>query len=273
MSRKFARGEGADGLFLKTLTECIGRLGAIDPAKAQALREAFHAELSKDKRVVENPKDAFRHEGAVLERLFSAKPVEIATPELALPKPDITVPSPDDATPTSLEDFTLDDFGITESDLVVEPPNPYIVEGGELQNCLKEWMLAKKHPFIRTVVINDGTKTPQPKKFLVVGTAVAHGQNGNSLNINCTTGSFKKIRECDETILVHHNGRPVTLNADAPNGTAFFVWLCHFTPGKVYRFWMNRQVDGTRKDDPRGTFRILIVDNTNGGDGWRKVAA
>src|ERR1019366_6291445 len=64
MARKISRGEGADGFFLKTLTECIGRLGAIDHAKAQVLREHYHSELFKNQLAVENPKEYMRHEGA-----------------------------------------------------------------------------------------------------------------------------------------------------------------------------------------------------------------
>ncbi len=274
MSRKFARGEGADGLFLKTLTECIGRLGAIDPSKAQALRELFHAELSKDARVIENPKDALRHEGAVLERLFSKKPVAVPEPEPIPVKPDVTIPEFVEAlTKEKVEPapslggadyFTGgDDFGLGDIDIEPEPVNPFIATDGVLKGCLDEWMRTRKHPYVRNVLING-------KQYTIIGTAVVHGQNGNSVNINCTTGGAKKIRECDENVLVHFNGRPVTMSVDAPNGTAFFVWLCHYSPGRVFRFWMNRSVDGNRKDDPRGTFRILI---TKDGDGWRKVAA
>jgi hypothetical protein len=256
-TRKFARGEGADGLFLRTLTECIGRLGAIDPNKATALRDAFHRELSKDKRVSENPKEALRHEGAIIERLFSSKPVEVAPSEEIQPKPDITVPSPNaDA------GFTIEDFGLGDGDLG-DPINPYTLEGGPVEKALNEWMLFRKHPYVKTVKIAG-------KKYTVIGTAVVHNQNGSTVNINCTTGAFKKIRECDENVLVHFNGRAVTMSKDDPNGTAFFMWLCQFKPGRVFRFWMNKMENGVRKDDPRGTFRILITDDDVG---HRKVAA
>ena len=258
MSRKFSPGEGADGLFLKTLTECIGRVGAIDPTKKQALVEAFHAELTKNPRVAENPKDALRHEGVILERMFSTKNVTLPAPEPVPPKADVVIPIPGEE-----QALTIEDFGLSDSDLG-EPINPYIDPEGVLAKVLDEWMTCKKHPFIRQVLI-DG------KKFMIIGTAVVHGQDGSSININCTTGAFKKIRECDENILVHFNGRPVTMSKDGANGTAFFVWLCHNSPGRVFRFWMNRQEkNGTRKDDPRGTFRILF---TNDLQGWRKVAA
>jgi hypothetical protein len=267
MSRKI-RGEGADGFFLKNLTECIGRLGAIDPTKAQKLREMYHAEIFKNPLAVENPKDYLRHEGVILERMFSAKALMMPVPAPEPPKPDVIVP----LNPTSPAMSADDDFGLGDIDIEPEPVNPYTDENGVLAQCLNEWTLFRKHPYVRTVVINDGTKTQQPRKFLVIGTAVVHGQTGNTVNINCTTGNFKKIRECDETVLVHFNGRPVSMSKDGENGTAFFVWLCHYNPGKVFRFWMNRQevAMGTRKDDPRGTFRILI---TTEGDGWRKVAA
>lgn len=252
MSRKFSPGEGADGLFLKTLTECIGRLGAIDPAKKQALVETFHAELAKNPRVAENPKEAMRHEGTILERMFTNKAVAVPAPEPIKPKDDVIVPSLD-----------IEDFGLSDIDIEPDPVNPYTVEGGVFARCLDEWMASRKHPYIRTLPING-------KQYTVIGTAVVHGQNGSTVNINGTTGGFKKLRECDETILVHHNGRPVTMSKDGTNGTAFFVWLCHYSPGRVFRFWMNRQDNGVRKDDPRGTFRILI---TADGTGWRKVAA
>lgn len=255
MSRKFARGEGADGLFLKTLTECIGRIGAIDPSKASALREAFHAELLKDKRVVENPKDAMRHEGAILGRLFSAKPVEVPDPEPVPPKADVVIPNPDEPSVGDVEDFGLGDI-----DIEPDPVNPYTEV---LSKSLDDWMTSRKHPYVRTIKIGG-------KDYTVIGTAVVHGKNGTTVNINCTTGNSRMLRECDETILVHYNGRPVTASKDGENGTAFFVWLCQYKPGRVFRFWMNRQENGVRKDDPRGTFRILITDDDCG---WRKVAA
>jgi len=257
MSRKFSPGEGADGLFLKTLTECIGRVGAIDPAKKQALVETFHAELAKNPRVTENLKDAMRHEGTILERMFSTKNVALPAPAPIPPKADVVIPIPGQETA-----LTIEDFGLNDADLA-EPVNPYIADDGVLAGCLDDWMTTRKHPYVRTVLLDS-------KKYLVIGTAVVHGQDGSSININCTTGAFKKIRECDENILVHFNGRPVTMSKDGANGTAFFVWLCHYSPGRVFRFWMNRQENGTRKDDPRGTFRILI---TNDLQGWRKVAA
>src|SRR5208337_618463 len=135
---------------------------------------------------------------------------------VAMPKPEPEKPKPDVVVPLEPASEAIDDFGLGDLDIEPEPVNPYMTEGGVLESTLNEWMLARKHPFVRTVIINDGTKDVQPKKFLVIGTAVVHGQNGNSVNINCTTGNFKKIRECDETILVHFNGRPVTMSKDGP---------------------------------------------------------
>jgi hypothetical protein len=251
--RNVTRGEGADGFFLKTLTECIGRVGAIDPAKAQALRDAFHSELFKEKRALENPKDFMRHEGTILERMFKNPVAVVPPPEPITPKADVIVPSGSEVS-TSEFDF---DF-----DIEPDPVNPYVTEGGPLAMALDEWATSRKHPFVRTIIINK-------VKYTVVGTAVVHGTK-ESVNINCTTGNFKKIRECDEQVLVHFNGRAVSLSQDTPNGTAFFVWLCHFKPGRVFRFWMNRNKDGVRKDDPNGSFRVLITDDQ---PGWRKVAA
>jgi hypothetical protein len=251
MSRKI-RGEGADGFFLKTLTECIGRLGAIDPAKAQKLREEFHADLFKNPLAIENPKEYLRHEGAILDRMFTCKVVE-------LPKPEPVKPNEDMIVPMDIDDATIGDFQLDP-----EPVNPYTKEGGVLAGVLDEWIATRKHPFVRTVMI-DG------KKYTVIGTAVIHGNStNNSVNINCTTGNFKKIRECDEKVLVHFNGRGVSLQKDLPNGQVFFVWLCLYSPGRVFRFWMNRMVDGQRKDDPRGAMRVLITEDAFG---WRKVAA
>jgi hypothetical protein len=296
MSRKVATGEGADGLFLKTLTEVIGRLGAIDPAKAAALRIEFHAELMKNPRVAESPKEFMRHEGTILERMFSTKPVEVPAREhefswdghgrnvcktagcgawvrdgkgegfdkpcpFAGPKPDVVVPMTGEEPALSAEDFGLSDF-----DLEPEPENPYTKTGGVLATALDEWATTRKHPYVRTVQI-DG------KKYTVIGTAVVHGPNGEtSININATTGAAKKIRECDENVLVHFHGRAVSMQKDVPGSACFFVWLCHYVPGRVFRFWMNKRdtTTGTRKDDPRGSFRVLITDDFAG---WRKVAA
>ncbi len=252
MSRKVARGEGADGLLIKTLTECIGRLGAIDPKKAPALRETFHAELMKNPRVAESPKDWLRHEGAIIQRMFTNKQVEVAPPEPAKPKDDIIIPT------------SLDDLGLSDFDIEPDPVNNFTSENGPLAAALEEWATSRRHPFVRTVTI-DG------KKYAILGTAVVHYPDGRTVNINATTGNAKKIRECDETVLVHFNGRPVTMSKDVAGGTAFFVWLCHYTEGRVFRFWMNRSEHGTRKDDPRGAIRVLITSGATGG--YRKVAA
>jgi hypothetical protein len=254
MARTFARGEGADGLFLKTLTECIGSLGAIDPAKAQALRNRFHEELAKDKRVAENPKDALRHEGAILERLFKVEPVVVPAPE---PKPDVVISTANPA----LDDFDFD-FG-TEGTLG-DPINPYTAADGPLAALLEEWSTSRKHPFVRHVKIEG-------KEYIALGTAVVRYPDGTVANINCTTGAFKKLREADENVLVHFGGRPVSLSKEGQNGTVFFVWLCHHYLHRVFRFWLSRaDKGGTRKDDPRGQFRIKIDASTQG---WSKVAA
>jgi hypothetical protein len=275
MARKFGPGEGSEGLFLKTLTECVGRLGAIDPAKKQALIESFHTELAKHPRVAENPKEALRHEGTILERLFSNKAVVQPPAEPAKPKDDIVIPT----SPAGLADLGLSDFDIESPpgfEIEPEPANPYTVEGGPLAQVLEEWSTSRKHPFVRRISIPTGKtikrgSVPVMQDYLVLGTAVVHYPDGSSVNINATTGNVRKIRECDETVLVHFNGRPVSMQKDTDNGTCFFVWLCHYTPGKVFRFWMNRLQNGTRKDDPRGAIRVLITPETPAG--WRKVAA
>lgn len=258
----FTRGEGADGFFLKTLTETLGRLGAIPVDKHQAIRDAYHAAIFKDQRAVEHTQDAMRHEGIILERLLvkvpapvvaAPVPVVAPAPTPALPKASITVP-------TGSEPPDTYDFG--DFDIEPDPVNPYTLEGGPLAMVLDEWANSRQHPFVRTISIGK-------KEYTVVGTAVVHGLN-ETVNINCTTGSFKKIRECDEKILVHFNGRAVSMSRDTEGGTAFWVWLCHYTPGKVFRFWMNRNTNGVRHDDPKGTFRVLI---TKEPPGWRKVVS
>jgi hypothetical protein len=267
MARKFGPGEGSEGLFLKTLTECIGRLGAIDPGKKQALIESFHAELAKNSRVTENPKEALRHEGTILERLFTNKAVVQPPPEPAKPKGDVVIPTE----VAGLADLGLSDFDIeSPAGFTIEPDpvNPFTTEGGPLAKALEDWSTSRKHPFVRRITIGSG-KTA--KDYLVIGTAVVHYPDGSSVNINATTGNSRKIRECDETVLVHFNGRPVTMQKDTTHGTCFFVWLCHYTEGKVFRFWMNRLQNGTRKDDPRGAMRVLITPEAEAG--WRKVAA
>ncbi len=143
------------------------------------------------------------------------------------------------------------------------PASPRSALQEALEGVVERFSASPRHPFIETLV-HEG------KRYVVVGTATIRStkKEGVSRSANCTVKNYRRIKDADETVLVHVDGRPMCATRELENGVCF-VWLLHHTPGLVVRFWLNESDNGQRKDNPKGTYRISLVDD---GTGWKKAA-
>lgn len=247
---KRAVSEGADSFWVKTLAETIGNTRAIDPTKADLLRKEFLNTVLLSQLGKEHPEEISRHAGRILARLFGAPDEPKAAP----------APKPDSIDLGAMFDDTGDDLGLgqTQSDSVEDP---LLRKDGPFYAALMEWVATRRHPFHK--VIEDGGV-----KYGVVGTCVGKTPKPDkTFNINCTTGNHRKIKDADETTLVHKNGRPISLSHETDNGSCFFVWLLHLKPSLTVRYWINVNEAGRRADDPKGNFRIVFTDGE-----WKRAA-
>ena len=154
-------------------------------------------------------------------------------------------------------DLLMDDVDATT------PPSARSALQEVLEGVAERFSKTMKHPFIETL-------TFEGKRYVVVGTATVRSakKEGVSRSANATVKNYRRIKEADESILVHIDGRPMCATRELENGVCF-VWLLHHTPGLVIRFWLNESDNGQRKDNPKGTYRISLVTDE---PGWKKAA-
>ena len=107
--------------------------------------------------------------------------------------------------------------------------------------------------------------------YAVVGTCIGKSKrNPNAtFNANCTTQNYRKVKDLPDHILVHRNGRPVSVGHDTPDGGRYFLWLLHHRPGLELRFWINVNEPGKpRSDIESGNVRVKLTDDA---DGWKRA--
>jgi len=163
-------------------------------------------------------------------------------------------------------DLKLDpaDIDLLLDEVDVEaPPSPRSALQAALEDVAERFSKSLRHPFIESL-------TCEGKRYIVVGTATIRSakREGVGRSANCTAKNYRRIKDADESILVHVDGRPVCATRELESGVCF-VWLLHHTPGLVIRFWLNESDNGQRKDNPKGTYRITLVDDETG---WKKAA-
>jgi hypothetical protein len=232
--------KGSDSDIIEALTEALYESGAIDHTKFDAFRRLFSAQMMDSPGGRKNPEAYGRHMGRILGKLLKEAPpsVELAT----------------QVAPMALDPFagilSLDD------EFVLSPNDEAVLDAiffaEALETALNEWAVDPKHPFIRYL---DGPGGP----YAMVGTATIRKPDV-TWNLGCTTGNFAKLKDADEKVLVHRNGRPVMKSKDI-EGSSYFVWLVHFKVSRSFRFWANEaRKNGPRQDNPAGAKRIIMVE-------------
>jgi len=281
--------EGSNSFLLQTLTTVLVSEGALRPDKADAVRTKFLELLMLEPMGKQYPAETNRHAWTILSRLFPQPPMAMQLPpvvdkmEEALRNLFRPVQSKteealqnflqgkkeEDKTPPSNPGVNLA-LDPADMDLLLEDlnePAPAPPKDG-LQVALEEaadrFSKGLKHPFIETVPCQIAGKY-----YTIVGTAVIHSAKraGCTRNSNCTVNNLRRIKDADERILVHRDGRPMVVSRELENGGGVcFVWLLHQKPGLGIRFWLNERDNGTSKDNPKGTFRVTLTE-----DGWKKA--
>jgi hypothetical protein len=276
--------EGSNSFLLQTLTAVLASEGALRPDKVDAVRTKFLERLMSEPMGKQYPAETNRHAWTILSRLFPVTeqapvldlhkevPIEaLKLPEAVRSKTEEALRNflqgKEEKTPPSNPGVNLA-LDPADMDLLLEDVNdaaPAALKDG-LQVALEEtadrFAKGLKHPFIDTLR-HDG------KYYTVVGTAVIHSAKraGCTRNSNCTVNNLRRIKDADERILVHRDGRPMVVSRELENGGGVcFVWLLHQKPGLGIRFWLNERDNGTSKDNPRGTFRVTLTE-----DGWKKA--
>ncbi len=125
------------------------------------------------------------------------------------------------------------------------------------------------HPFVRIAEITDTSS----QNGIYAGLGVADGRYtkpgpdlGKAFHVNCTINNYRRLREVPDNILVHHNGRPVTLVDDnKETGLRKTLYLVKFSDGIKIRFWS--RIGDT--DRPGGA-KFVIFDSKAPGL-WRMV--
>lgn len=275
--------EGSNSVLVRTLTDSIAIvLAETDPGAVDRFAETFKQKMFSQLGVTRQPRYA-RHIAEILERLqFQAQiaiaakdpayiviqhPVANGVNEPAKPAPvegnyddlfDLIDPP---AAPP--EDVSIDD---AIDGLVNKPAEDTVLE--PMRGIIEEYVTKRTHPFVR-VFKHDYENCGY--RFVAVGTCVGKSKrNPNAtFNANCTTQNYRKIKDLPESILVHRNGRPVTLCHETPDGGRFFLWLLHHKPGLELRFWINVNEPGKpRADVESGNCRLRLTDDAQG---WQKV--
>ena len=237
MSKRIVE-KGSDSDIIEALTGALYGSAAIDPTKVDAFRRLFSVQMMDSPGGRKNPEAYGRHMGRILGKLFKDP-----TPQIAV---DV---QPARTGMADFEDLLGDDFTAT-NEVAAETA---LLEH-ELETALDEWALAPKHPFIRHIGIAG-------QRYAIVGTATVRNPEA-TWNLGCTTGNFAKLKDADEGVLVHRNGRPVTKSKDV-GSSSYFTWLVHFKVARSIRFWANyAPKNGPRQDNPAGSKRITMVDET-----------
>ncbi len=226
--------EGSKSFLMKCFTGALQSTEAIQPSQMGSLTAEFL------RRVQEDPNTEYlRHASEVLQDI-APLPKKCSAPTAP------TAPLDEDFEKMFADDFGL---GIDQSDRVEDP---FTGPSSELHTIMGEWIVTKAHPFAKMVTIAG-------KKYGVVGTCkCTTADRSRTYDINCTTGNYRKLKDADESVLVFHNGRPVSLAREVgPN--RFFLWLVHVKPNLTVRFWANIQQNGQRSDHPNGNHRLMLT--------------
>ena len=138
----------------------------------------------------------------------------------------------------------------------------------KMRTLVEEYAKTRQHPFVRTMKVDAGGEWVH---YAVVGTCIGKSKrNPNAtFNANCTTQNYRKVKDLPDHILVHRNGRPVSVGHDTPDGGRYFLWLLHHRPGLELRFWINVNEPGKpRSDIESGNVRVKLTDDA---DGWKRA--
>ena len=298
---------GANSFLLRALVQSIVDEKAIPAEKVGPVIGRFKEYVDATETAKKNPAEVLRHVGEVLGHLYPlAAGAEVPKVELAPPAPpepllplpgeklaaeyveainthpelvfmydpktgdgyavknaEGSPPPPPFTTPINLGldpadiDLLMDDVDAST------PPSARSALQEVLEGVAERFSKTMKHPFIETL-------TFEGKRYVVVGTATVRSakKEGVSRSANATVKNYRRIKDADEDILVHIDGRPMCATRELENGVCF-VWLLHHTPGLVIRFWLNESDNGQRKDNPKGTYRISLVTDE---PGWKKAA-
>jgi hypothetical protein len=269
--------QGSDSFLVRTLTEVAAPILS-ESGKLEAFITTFKAVAGSQPEVKKNPR-WHRHIAEIVEKLEkeafrSIIATAAADPDYSVIVTPALVPPP--VVAENYDDvFDLVDPAVQEVSLG-DTIDDALDGGGKtsaknefaLETYMAEYVKARKHPFVHAFWMGDRGTT---KGYAVVGTCVGKSKkNPNAtFNANCTTGNHRKIKDVPEDILVHRNGRPVTLCHETPEGDRYFLWLLHHKPGLELRFWINVNEPGkSRGDIESGNFRIRL---TNEGQGWKRA--
>lgn len=278
---------GSNSFLLRSLVQAIIDTGALRGDKVGATIDRFKALVSETDIAKRQPKDVSRHVEEIAFQLHpladkEAEPEKVAE-GTGWPYPEKEVPSDPKAYAKAVQDtaekysfkssaqdphvdLTLDP---AEIDLLLDdedasmPVNPRSAIQSVLEGIADRFAASPRHPFIETVM-HDG------KRYVAVGTATIHStkRENSSRSANCTVKNYRRIKDADESVLVHVDGRPMSASRDLANGVCF-VWLLHHVPGLAIRFWINENDNGARSDNPRGSYRMIL---TNDEAGWKKAS-
>ncbi len=279
--------EGSNSFLLKALTEALAAENAISPEKFPAVSKSFQERVNANDLTKKYPAEVLAHVGTILGRLTPPEKTldphrEIPISELKLPEKDSNaetyprglrgVARATEAAGVAIPPFhaktnlALDPADI---DLLCEdidassPPSARGALQALIEGAADKFASSMKHPFIESLMFGE-------KRYIVVGTATIRSakKEGVSRSANATVKNYRRIKDADEAILVHVDGRPMCATRELENGVCF-VWLLHHVPGLVVRFWLNEADNGIRKDNPKGTYRITLTDTPVG---WKMAS-
>ena len=277
---------GSNSFLLRSLVQALIDTRALRGDKVGALIERFKELVNETDIAKRQPKDVSRHVEEIAFQLHPLADKESEPEKVAegtgWPYPEKEVPSDPKAYAKAVQD-TAEKYGFksapqdphvdltldpAEIDLLLDdedasmPVNPRSAIQSVLEGVADRFAASPRHPFIETVM-HDG------KRYVAVGTATIHStkRENSSRSANCTVKNYRRIKDADESVLVHVDGRPMSASRDLPNGVCF-VWLLHHHPGLAIRFWLSEGDTKTRRDNPQGAFRIILSDDVMG---WRKA--
>lgn len=130
-----------------------------------------------------------------------------------------------------------------------KPTHPLLEEMkkyGEAAATFLEQKGYLKSPMEHHKVISVGGE-----QFVLMYTAVLRKAGGVTIHLNGTSGSARKLLDLDATYLAEPNGRRCLIHEGVIPGyqsVVFTVVAARLVPGRSYRFWVSRRLDGDGQD-------------------------
>jgi len=280
--------EGSNSVLVRTLADAASGL-LVKSGQLDEFIDVFRKTMMAQPEVLRNPKYA-RHMSEVIDRLTlrAAIAPAMSDPDFKVYK---TAASPlpvngksthefedlfdliDPPAPPA-EDVSLDDEPGTIDDAMNGNRKPRAASAvhATMQMLAEEFASTRQHPFVRTFhyIEKEGPGVLSRNRYAVVGTCVGKSNKNPraEFNANCTTQNYRKIKDVPDDILVHRDGRPVSVCHETDDGSRFFLWLLHHKPGLELRFWINVNEPGKpRSDIESGNVRVKLTEDEQG---WKR---